>query len=252
MNLPATPGRSQPDGRLLVNKLTVADARHMLRAEGVLTRTELAIHLLVTVSVAALMARAIVAGEATAWHLLLPMLAQYFGLMAALPPLYWFDPHPGLRKDAMDAVRLWVLVAVGLPITFAVRAHLAGVSWFTQADHDCRLAWDWVVSAEMHWPMLAAFAGMAAGMPSRVRHLHEYGPPFVGVGIGCGMRLFALFVGLCLLPFVMNAPWQLAWSLWGLFVVADVAALVMHWDVQERLRKLDLADALNRAKANSV
>ncbi len=71
---------------MLVNKLTVDDARHLLKGEGgAITGAEFLLQIAAALVVAVLTARAIVVGEATVWHLLLPMVAQYIALIAALP-----------------------------------------------------------------------------------------------------------------------------------------------------------------------
>src|SRR5262245_52105098 len=93
-----------PDKRLLINKLTVEDARHILATEGGgFTVGALALQLLLVAIVAAFTARAIWIGNATVWHLALPMLAQYFALLVAVPFIQVFIRHPDLQKEAFSS-----------------------------------------------------------------------------------------------------------------------------------------------------
>ena len=69
--------KGDADTAILVNKLTVGDAVHLVRTEGgTLSRIQIALRVATVVIVAAFTARAIVAGQATAWHLFLPMVGS--------------------------------------------------------------------------------------------------------------------------------------------------------------------------------
>lgn len=236
-----SPDKNSPNRvRKLVNDLTVEDARHLLRNEGGdLTAQELVTQGLSILAVSATCAYAIWQGNVTAWHLALPSLAQYVALLLAVPALYLVRPHPGLRKDAMNSLRLLAGIVVAIAIATAVRAMYLQTSWRNQFTSDLALCWRWVIDADMHWPMLLAAVGLAMALPGRVRNLHEYGPPFVSVGLGCAMRLVVLIPGCFLLPWALGSSTRMVWFLWALLLAAEILALGTHWDIQRRLRKLD-------------
>ncbi len=236
------PAENQPpkSTRLLVNKLTVDDARHLLHNEGgTLTVTDIALRLASAGVVAALTARALWLGNATVWHLALPMVAQYLALIAALPVLYLLARHPGLHKDAIQALRLWIGFAVAGAITIAVRSQNSGLPWREQLDADVAHIWRWIADANMQWPMLAAAVSMLLELPGRVRNLFQHGPPFVGVGLGCAMQFVVILLGCFLLPLAVGSSTRMAWALWAVILLAEVLALGMHWDIQRRLEKID-------------
>jgi hypothetical protein len=226
--------------RMLVNKLSVEDARHLLKGEGgALTVAELVLQLASIAVVSGLTARAIIVGNATVWHLALPMLAQYLALIFALPFVQLIVRNPAITKDAIGALRLWVGIAAVVGVTVAVRAHDAQASWSEQLQRDSLHVWRWIADAEMQWPVALAFLGMLLSLPGRVRNLFEHGPPFVAVSLGCGMRLAVLFLGAAAIPWAVSNARNAAWFLWGLILLSDVLALWMHWDIQRRLRNFD-------------
>lgn len=241
--VPARPPAASNSSQMLVNKLSVADARHLVNCEGgYLSGAQLVFQVAFAVAVAALLARAIWVGNATMWHLLMPMFAQYLGIVLSLPPIYLVVRHPDLRRDARNMVMVTAMLAAAAGVTIGVRAHDGGVPWRDQLAADAWRFWRWIVDAQMHWPILIAFLGMVAAMPGRVRNLIEHGPPFVSVSLGCAMR-FVVPILLCflfpLLPWAMETAARRAWCLWGLIVSAEVLALWMHWDLSRRLKKLD-------------
>ncbi len=228
-----------PD-RPLINKLTVGDARHLLAGEGgPRTLTQGAIDLASIVVVAAFTFRAISVGNATAWHLVLPMLAEYLTLLLALPMLYAVLQHPGLRKDALGSLRLWIGFFVIAGALEAGRAHELGVPWQKQVAADGTLAWRWIADAGMHWPMLAAALGMAVALPGRVMNLYKFGPPFSGVSLGCGMRIVVMFLGALALPWAIQDATRMAWTLWTMILISELLAIWMLWDIQKELEKVD-------------
>jgi hypothetical protein len=228
-----------PD-RPLINKLTVGEARHLLAGEGgPRTLAQGAIDLASVAIVAAFTFRAISAGNATAWHLFLPMVAEYLTLMLALPMLYAVLQHPGLRKDGVQALRLWIGFFVVAAIVEGVRAHEHGVPWQKQLSADGAAVWRWIADAGMHWPMLAAALGMAVALPGRVMNLYNYGPPFSGVSLGCGMRVAVMFLGALALPWAMEDATRMAWTLWTMILIAELLSIWMLWDVQKELEKVD-------------
>jgi hypothetical protein len=238
--------------RMLVNKLSVEDARHLLKGEGgELTGTELVLQLASTAVVSILTARAIIVGNATVWHLALPMVAQYVALIVALPFIQLIVRHPAITKDAIGALRLWIGIAVIIGGTVAVRAYEAHTPWQEQLRRDATRVWRWIADAQMHWPVALAFLGMVLSLPGRVRNLFEHGPPFVAVSLGCGMRLAVLFLGAAAIPWALSNPRNAAWFLWALILVSEALALWMHWDIQNRLREYNAkhgASQLGKAK----
>jgi len=227
--------------RLLVNELTVGDARHLLATEGgQLDASQVAVRAVSIVVVAAACAYAIWAGHATVWHLALPIAGEYFVLLLAMPILYLAIRHPALRKDAIGSMRLLVILAVAGVIAIAAQAHQSDQPWTMQLAHDANTAWNWIRDHKIQWAILAAMAGTLLELPGRLINFKKYGPPFSPVGLGCGMRIAVLFLACFLLPIVMSGTASRnAWILLGLLVLAEVLALVMHLDIQGRLEKLD-------------
>jgi hypothetical protein len=232
---------SSNDPSLLVNDLTVADARHLLKTEGgKLDASQISIRLVSTAAVAIGCAYAIWAGHATVWHLALPMVAEYCVLLVAMPLLYLVIRHEALRKDAVGAVRLLAIALVVAVIAGAVRTYQTGVPWKELLAADLNMAWVWVRDHKISWAILAAMAGVLLELPGRLVNFKKFGPPFSPVGLGCGMRVAVLCLGVFLLPVVMSgSATRNAWILLGVLVLADILALVMHLDIQRRLEKLD-------------
>jgi hypothetical protein len=237
--VPANKSSTSSDQKL-VNNLTVADARHIVNCEGgELTPGALAIELTTTAIVSATLARAIWVGDATAWHLFLPMLAQYFALILVLPVIYLFIRHPDLRKDSIGALRLIVgLVVIGA-VALGIQSYRTEIPWRPLLDDYLAKVYRWVVDAQMHWPILIAVAAILWAIPRRIRNLYVHGPPFYGVSLGCAMRFVIPLLGCFLLPFIASGGIPVVWVLWAIILLADILALAMHWDLQRRLRKLD-------------
>lgn len=234
--------RNQTDpNKLLVNDLTVGDARHLLSTEGgPLDASQLVVRGISIAVVAAACAYAIWAGHATVWHLALPMVGEYLVLLVAMPLLYLAWRHPALRKDAVGSVRLWAILVVAGVIALAVQSHRNARPWSEQLSLDVDVAWNWIRDHKIQWAILAAMAGMLLELPGRLINFKKHGPPFSPIGLGCGMRVAVLFLACFLLPFVMSGTaTRNAWILLGLLVLAEVLALVMHLDIQRRLAKFD-------------
>jgi hypothetical protein len=226
--------------RKLVNNLTVADARHIVNCEGgELTVGEVATELVVTAIVSATLARAIWVGNATAWHLFLPMAAQYFALILVLPIVYLIIRHPDLRKDSIGALRFIGGVIIVAAIVVAVESYRTHTPWRQLLNDYVIRAWRWIIDAEMHWPILLAVAAVLWAIPRRIRNLYEHGPPFYGVNLGCAMRFVVPLLGCFLIPFIASGSIPVVWVLWAIILLAEILALWMHWDLQSRLRKLD-------------
>ncbi len=223
----------------LVNNLTVADAKHLLQNEGgPLDLPTVIFQLISSFVVAGFTARAIWKGNATVWHLALPSVAEYLGVLVALPLIYPFARLDAIwvevRKSLLWLGAMAVLIAAG---TYLQSLKL-GASWQAQFTSNAQIVWHWIYDANMHWPMALAAVSMLASLPQRVANLKQFGPPFVAVGLGCAMRLILLIFGLFLLPMVLSGDiTRAAWILWALLLLSEVLALWMHWDVQTRLKK---------------
>lgn len=228
-----------PD-KMLLNDLSVKDARHLIGSEGELDPSQIAIRIVSIVVVATTSAYAIWSGKATAWHLALPMVAEYFALLVGVIVAFVIVRHPAMRKDALSGFILLNGIAIYVAVTTIWRAHTRGATWQSQLESDALEVWKWISDYHMQWPMLAAVVAAALDLPYRVGNLLRLGPPFVAVGLGCGMRIAVLFLGLFLLPFVVSGnKVSNAWILWALIFGAEILALWMHWDIQGRLQKLD-------------
>jgi|GEM_PF-1260936 len=240
------PSTNGPD--LLVNKLTVADARHLLRHEGAdVSLAGLLTDTWFVLLTAGLVARAIWLCDATVWHLFLPLLAQYVALNTCLPVLQVFYRLPGFRSNVLKClgnIAGWFAIAA---ILVVVRASWFEQDWASQFRMDWALARDWIVSHQMHWPVLAAWLAFAATLPNRFRAYRKYGAPFVSVSYGCAVRLVILLgFGIFVFPFFLISPgagrfgaaWG-AWILWGLLLIADLTAIYHLQDIRRRLRLLD-------------
>lgn len=227
--------------QMLVNDLTVGDARHLLATEGgPLDASQLAVRAISIAVVAGACAYAIWFGHATVWHLALPMVGEYAVLLVAMPVMYLAYRHPAMRNDAVGAVRLLALLLTAAILANTARAYQSGSSWLTQLEHDLALAWDWIRDHKIQWAILAAMVGMLLELPGRLVNFKKYGPPFSPVGLGCGMRVAVLVLASFLLPIVMSgSAVRNAWILLGLLVLAEVLTIVMHLDIQRRLAKLD-------------
>jgi hypothetical protein len=231
---------SEHSPQKLLGNLSVADARHIVSCEGgEQSATGFAVHFVSVVAIAATTAWAIDRDYATVWHLALPMLTQYLALIASLPVIYIFVRHEGLRKDAIGALRLWAVLAASAAIVTGVRAWWHETPWSAQFNCDAHLAWTWIKDGHMLWPMLIAFLTELVAIPGRVHNLYKYGPPFVGVSLGCAMRFVVFMFGFCLLPFLLGSDTDMAWTLWTMILVAELLAFWMLWDLQRGLRKLD-------------
>src|SRR5690606_18316690 len=124
------PDVSQGDGSaMLVNKLSVKDARHILQTEGgELDGAPIAIQIVQTIAVASACAYAIWVGEATVWHLALPMVGEYLVLLVVLPILYLFLRHEAMRKDTINTLRLWAILALVTGVSVAIQSRRTGNS----------------------------------------------------------------------------------------------------------------------------
>lgn len=223
---------------ILVNKLTVKDAVHLVKTEGGSLSTGQIIFRVATVMiVAAFTARAIVVGQANAWHLFLPMVGEYLVLLASLPVISLILHDPKLRQDARRSLSWLFAIAVITSLWIGSRSFDEGTSWITQAKVEFPRFFSWITSHQMHWPILGAMAAMIAGLPGRVAAFHRHGPPFMAVGLGCAMRLVIPLLGCFLLPVVAAGKFPVVWVIWTILLLSELGALYMHWDLQRRLAK---------------
>lgn len=230
--------KNPPKEELLVNKLTVRDATHLVKVEGgSLSHGQIAFRAAAIIGVAAFTARAIVVGEATAWHLFLPMAGEYFVLLVSQPLLALFVRDAGLKKDAVRSLR-WLAVLAGIASLWILsRAYDEGTPWTAQARAELSRLFGWITSHQMHWPILGAMAAMAGGLPGRVAAFHRHGPPFMAVGLGCAMRIVVPLFGCFLLPLVAAGTFPVVWVIWSVLLLSELGALYMHLDLQRRLAK---------------
>lgn len=225
---------------MLINDLSVKDARHLIGGEGELEASQIAIRLISVTIVAATCALAIWTGKATAWHLFLPMVAEYFALLVGVIVAFVIVRHPAMKKDARSSFILLSVIAIVVAASAWWRAHQQQIPWQAQVELDARAAWTWIRDGHMHWPMLAAAVAVFLDLPYRVGNLLRLGPPFVAVGLGCGMRVAVFVLAVFILPFVVSGTKVTnAWILWSLLLVAEVLTLWMHWDIQSRLKQRD-------------
>ena len=135
---------------------------------------------------------------------------------------------------------------LGAVAALAVGAYWQEEPWQRLLVSSVSTSWRWITEAHMQWPLLWSVVEALLGLRYRVANLYEHGPPFVGVSLGCAMRFVVLLVGLALVPFVAEfvsaRPAWLPWIVWGVIALSEGLALGMHWDIQQRLRKLDAVE----------
>lgn len=221
---------------ILVNKLTVKDAVHLVKVEGgSLSNGQIVFRVATILVVAAFTARAIVVGQATAWHLFLPMVGEYLVLLAAMPVINLILHDPTLKKDARRSLYWLFTIAVIASLWIGSQAFDEGTPWWSQAKLEVSRLYNWITTHQMHWPILGAMAAMLGGLPGRVAAFHRHGPPFMAVGMGCAMRLIIPLFGCFLLPVIAAGKISIVWLIWTILLLAELGALYMHWDLQRRL-----------------
>lgn len=243
--------------------ITVREARILLSSGGgKLTGWELVMEGLWAIALSATLAWAIAVGKATVWHLLIPMLCELVAYLACIPVLSLFFRHPELRKVSWQCLRSLAVNASVAVIAVVVRSRLAGVSFTEQWNADTAILWSWIFGSQMHWPMLVASLHMIRNTTRSVQHLISHGPPFLGPGMGCGMRIAVMILAAVIVPALcivilgflkdINSKWLpalaptiiLAWALWACLLAADLCLLWFRWDIQSKLRKRGLPVAV--------
>ncbi len=235
--------------------MTIREARHILSCEGgELTVRELVIEIAWSIGLSASLAWAIAVGQATAWHMLVPMLAEFIAYLLALPILQLIFPHPALLKESRKSLRMIAILVVVIVAIPWFQARSLGGTFSMQWNAESELVWNWIVGTHMQWPMLIAAIHSVRNVTRTVRHLVQHGPPFLGPGMGCGMRIAIFFLASVLVPSVgalilsllkdFGVRWApplnlvtLAWVLWGCLLLAELCTLWFRWDVQHRLEK---------------
>ncbi len=226
------------DGAILVNKLTVKDAVHLVKTEGgSLSTGQIAFRVATILIIAAFTARAIRVGQATAWHLFLPMVGEYLVLLLSLPVISLTVRDEALRKDAKRSLRWLATILIITASWIGSQALEADTTWWAQAKTEGARFYHWITSHQMHWPILGAMAAMIAGLPGRVAAFHRHGPPFMAVGMGCAMRLIIPLFGCFLAPFIAAGKIPVVWLIWTVLLLSELGATYMHWDLQRRLAK---------------
>ncbi len=234
------PDRAELDAEtaetILVNQLTVGSALHLVKCEGgALSAAGLASRASTALIVYAFMARAIVVGEASVWHLFLPMAAEYLVLLLAHPLLVVFVQDAGLRHDAARSLAWIAAISVAAVAWIAWQSLEEGTAWSSQGAHELERFRQWIAGHGMLWAIAAAAASTALSLPGRVVSFHRNGPPFLAVGIGCAMRFVVAFFGCFLLPLLVANPGSAKWAVWALLLFSELGGLAMHWDLQRRL-----------------
>ena len=228
--------KGDADNAILVNNLTVKDAVHLVKMEGgSLSKGQIAFRVATVVIVAAFTARAIVVGQATAWHLFLPMVGEYLVLLASIPLISLILHDSALRKDARRSLSWLLTITVIASLWIGSQAFDEGTAWTSQARVEFSRLYTWITTHQMHWPILGAMTAMIGGLPVRVAAFHRHGPPFMAVGLGCAMRLIIPLFGCFLLPFIAAGKFPIVWLIWTILLLSELGALTMHWDLQRRL-----------------
>lgn len=229
-----------------VEKLSDEDRwKWILRGEGgERTPIEFGVAALMALGTAALVAWAILAGEATVWHLALPLAAQFLTWVLLFPLAYGVLRHPDLRQDAVASLRMWVILPLVAIAVVMVRHIWNGKGgWLDQFGHDVQWFWHWVIDSKMHWPMLLAVASITNILATSIGNLYRNGPPFDGAPLGCAVKAVLMILAMFIVPFLMTTPVEAVWVMWGILLVADLLAVAAHWDIQRRLKRYEATAA---------
>jgi hypothetical protein len=206
------------------------------------------------VAIAGSMAWGISVGKATLWHLLLPMGTEYIVYLVSLPLLQIYYRNQHLKRETVGCLRLLAILVV------LVLGYCGFQAWKDQQHFGIvftthvALAWNWVEGTHTQWASLLAGFHALKNMIKRIQFLVMHGPPFIGAGMGCGMRVAVLVLAGVILPVVamfalgllrdLGIKWKpevswfsLVWVLWGLLLLADILAIWFRWDIQGRLTR---------------
>lgn len=260
---PTSQAASRENNRILHNKLTVGEARHLyLTAGGARTKRQIAIQIAVALVVSGLLLNGIWTGKVTIWHVTLPMIGEYLAYLLSLPLLALAVRHPELTKPAWQCARLMgTFLAIGVGATI-YRADQTGLPWLECLKSDTNWIADWLVQSGVHWPIAIAALYSAFNARENVQKLQQFGPPFLGAGMGCAMRLLVFFLALVLVPALglilmpildmipsfrswansLHPDWATVWTylIWAILLAAELTTVWFHWDIQQRLAKAGL------------
>ncbi len=242
-------------------KLTAAEAKHLLMTEGgEMTVRETIIQIGWALAVSGALAWAIVKGQATVWHLVVPLVGEYLCLLVALPLIYLYLRHPDLKSEYVKCSRALVLLFIAIVGTIVGRAIYYEHAVIDQLKTDSRWIGAWIVDHQVHWALLVAVFHAGRSLHKSVRNLLVHGPPFIGGGMGCAMKIVVLFFAVILIPFfgmfvlsllkdfgVSSFPpkewgppqtWVApVWIAWALLLIADLATVWFLWDIQSKLKQ---------------
>lgn len=247
--------KKKNDNPILVNKLSVADAQHLYRLEGGFLSTWQIVYQLASICIVhALVAWAVYSAQATIWHMLLPMVAEYYAYLLAVPVCQAFVRHVDLNTISHQCLRVLAVQVVVIAAIGVGWPWLVGKNVFEHWTFGWEYAWQWVVGKQMHWPILLAGICSALNVQRNVGMLVKYGPPFAGPGVGCAMRAIIAFLAIVLVPAaaILIGPLllhyfpglksslgtgTLIWLAWFIFLAADLGRLYLRWDIQRRLHR---------------
>lgn len=215
--------------------------RWILRGEGgERTAGEFAVAVLMALGTSGLVAWAIRAGDATVWHLALPLAAQFLTWVLLFPLVYGVLRHPDLRKEAVSSLRMWVILPLVVLVVVTVRQFwIDEQTWLNQLSDDTQRFWHWVIDSKMHWPILLAAVTMVGILTTSIRTLYRHGPPFDGAPLGCAVKAVVAILALFIVPFLLTTPIKVVWTVWGILLTADLLAIAAHWDIQRRLKRFE-------------
>lgn len=224
--------------------------RWILRGEGgERTTGEFAVAVLMALGTSGLVAWAIRAGDATVWHLALPLAAQFLTWVLLFPLVYGVLRHPDLRKEAVSSLRMWVILPLVVLVIVTVRHFtIGGQTWLNQLRGDINWFWRWVIDSKMHWPILLAIVSMSSILASSIRNLYRHGPPFDGAPLGCAVKAVIGILALFVVPFILTAPIQAVWVVWGILLIAELLSVAAHWDIQRRLKRFEATEVKGKGK----
>jgi hypothetical protein len=240
---------------------TVHEAQHILASEGgELTRTDLIVEAIWALAFSVALAWVVIAGEATAWHLLVPLFAEYLTCLVALPLIQVGLRHSELRQTACECIRAILIVAfIGAGAIWGQSLY-RDTSFAQQWHSNLTLVLDWMAGRHLIWPILIASAHGLRNLARNVVFVLNHGPPFLGPGMGWGFRIAILVLASVLAPtcgFIVVSVLQdlnvidkglnkgftqwngivLTWIVWACLLIADLTYLWFRWDTQTRLKQ---------------
>jgi hypothetical protein len=241
--------------------LTEDEAKHILKSEGgVITFRELLIQIFWAALLSGSLAWAIYAGQATVWHLTLPLIAEYLACLVTVVVMNLFISNKDLGKESLACLRLLVILIVGGIVALYVSSIFHKTNFMDEINVRLDQAWSFVFDKQAHWAILVASLHSIRGVARNVFFLVKEGPPFLGPGMGCAMRIAILVLSVVIVPAfallvlgilkdlgIRNIPhpkeWLSAvWLFWGLYTVAEFTTIWFLWDIQKKFKIKELID----------